>query len=52
MGRYATDTFPPVIAAGVLLERRCRRTVVVTLGVLAVAQVICAYFYIARHSLI
>jgi hypothetical protein len=52
MGRYATETFPPVIAAGLLLERHRRRTIVVTLGALAIAQAICAYFYIGHHSLI
>jgi hypothetical protein len=52
MGRYATDTFPPVVAAGILLERHPRRTIITTLGVLAVTQAICAYFYIADHALI
>jgi hypothetical protein len=51
MGRYATETFPPLVA-GVLLERHPRHTTIATLGVLAVAQVICAYFYIAHHALI
>jgi hypothetical protein len=52
MGRYATDTFPPVVSAGVLLERQPRRTIIATLGALAFAQTICAYVYIARHTLI
>jgi hypothetical protein len=52
MGRYATETFPPVVSAGVLLERHPRRTIVVTLGALAIIQGICAYFYIAYHALI
>lgn len=52
MGRYATDTFPPVVSAGVLLANRSRRTIVATLAVFAVAQLVCIYFYIARRSLI
>jgi hypothetical protein len=52
MGRYATETFPPVAAGGVLLERHPRRTIVATLGALAIIQGICAYFYIAYHALI
>jgi hypothetical protein len=52
MGRYATETFPPLVAAGVSLERHPRRTIVATLGVLAVSQVVCTYFYIADHALI
>jgi hypothetical protein len=52
MARYATETFPPVIASGVLLERHPRHTTVVTLGILAATQAICAYVYIGQHILI
>jgi hypothetical protein len=52
MGRYATDTFPPMVSAGVLLAHRTRRTITTILVALAAAQVICAFFYIARPSVI
>jgi hypothetical protein len=52
MARYATETFPPVVAGGVLLERHPRRTAVATLGILAATQAICAYVYIGHHTLI
>ena len=52
MGRYATDTFPPMVSAGELLADRARRTTATALAALAIAQVFCAYFYIARPSVI
>jgi hypothetical protein len=52
MGRYATDTFPPVVSAGVLLQGHRRRTVVATLAALAILQAVCAYFYIANSKLL
>jgi hypothetical protein len=52
MGRYATETFPPVVASGVLLERHPRRITIVTLGILAITQALCAYVYIGHQILI
>jgi hypothetical protein len=52
LGRYATDTFPPFVAAGDLLERRRSSTIAAVFAALAVAQVVLAYWFIAdKHVL-
>jgi len=51
LARYATETFPPYIAAGSLLEHR-RQVVGWTIAVLVAAQIACAFLYIGRVTLI
>ncbi len=52
MARYATDCFPPAVAAGAVLERRSRRATVAVVTGLAFSEVASAMFFIARGSLI
>jgi hypothetical protein len=52
LARYATDCFPPVIAAGALLERRSNRVTVTVITALALIQVASVMFFIARGSLL
>jgi hypothetical protein len=50
--RYATDCFPPAVAAGALLERHSRRATVGVITGLAFREVASLMFFIARGSLI
>ena len=52
MGRYATEAFPPGIAAGTLLARHRRRTIALILGVMVVAQALCVSWFIAEGRLL
>ena len=52
LGRYANDTFPPFVAAGDLLEDRRVRTIRAAFGALVVAQVVLAYWFIAKRHLL
>ena len=52
MARYATDCFPPAVAAGALLERRSRLATVAVVTGLAFSEVASVMFFIARGSLI
>jgi hypothetical protein len=49
LGRYAGDCFPPFAAAGELLARRRRPVRVTVFALLVVAQVLFAYWVIARR---
>jgi hypothetical protein len=51
LARYATETFPPYIAAGALVGKRPRLLTWVFI-LLVADQVVCAYLYIGRTTLI
>ena len=48
LGRYATECFPPYVAAGDLLSRRTREARVLVFAAAVLAQALCAYWVI--HS--
>ena len=52
LARYATETFPPYIAGGSLLERRDTTTIRLLFAALIVAQACCAFYFIADGRLI
>jgi len=52
LARYATETFPPYIACGALLERRDATTIRLVFATLIVAQAGCVFYFITRHQLI
>jgi hypothetical protein len=51
-GRYATEAFPPVVAAGSLLESHPDRVVLTVGAALVVVQGLCAYHYLGQHALL
>jgi hypothetical protein len=51
LARYATETFSPYIATGVLIEKR-PQAIRWVIGALVVAQVACAFLFIGRGTLI
>ncbi len=46
LGRYATECFPPFVAAGELLARMRRGTIVALFGASIAAEALCAYWVI------
>jgi hypothetical protein len=50
MGRYASDAFPPAIAAGSLLERRSRAVLVAVATVLVGLQAVAVFVYVGQHA--
>jgi len=52
LARYATETFPPYIAGGDLLERRGNTTIRPLFAALVVAQACCAFYFITDGRLI
>jgi hypothetical protein len=52
MGRYATEAFPPVVAAGSVLESHPNRVVLMVCAALVVVQGLCAYHYLGQHALL
>jgi hypothetical protein len=52
LARYATETFPPSIAGGTLLERRDATTIRLVFGALLIAQACCAFYFITDVRLI
>jgi hypothetical protein len=52
LARYATEIFPPYMAGAILLERRRRIAIRITFAVLVIAQIGCAYLFIADRRLI
>ena len=51
LARYATEAFPPYIAAGTLIEKR-PRVIGWVIGSLVVAQIGCAFLYVGHGPLI
>ena len=52
LGRYATEIFPPYMAGAIVLERPRRTAIPLVFAVLVVAQICCAYLFIADGRLI
>jgi len=50
MGRYASDVFPPAIAAGALLDRRSRAVLATVVTVLVGLQAVCVFVYVGQHA--
>ena len=50
LGRYASDTFPPFVAAGDLLERRRSSTIAAVFAALVVDPGRVGYWFIAKRQ--